>query len=238
MIVFNNLCLREVEVSFYQVARSWTIVFNIALSSIFLRLHTSNGALLCCAIVIAGYLFGLDGEQKNFAITTHTHDSYQFSSLGVGFGLLSSAFVALNAIATKKTLPKVDNNAWKLLMYNNINGVILMPACVLFFDEIPAVRSSAAWAMPAFWWTLALSGVFGFLIGFASYAQIKATSPLTHNVSGTAKACAQTVLSLLVWPHTMTSAAWAGTLMVIGGSAAYGWVRYKEMAGKQVNEKK
>eukprot|EP00168_Porphyra_purpurea_P015599 TRINITY_DN482_c0_g1_i11.p2 TRINITY_DN482_c0_g1~~TRINITY_DN482_c0_g1_i11.p2 ORF type:complete len:200 (-),score=78.84 TRINITY_DN482_c0_g1_i11:738-1316(-) len=29
MIVFNNLCLKYVEVSFYQVARSLTIVFNV-----------------------------------------------------------------------------------------------------------------------------------------------------------------------------------------------------------------
>jgi hypothetical protein len=29
MIVFNNLCLEYVEITFYQVARSLTIVFNI-----------------------------------------------------------------------------------------------------------------------------------------------------------------------------------------------------------------
>lgn len=35
MITFNNLCLKNVKVSFYLVARSLTIVFNVVLSLIF-----------------------------------------------------------------------------------------------------------------------------------------------------------------------------------------------------------
>merc|ERR1712233_297463 len=37
MIVFNNLCLKYVEVSFYQVARSMTIVMNIVFTYFLLR---------------------------------------------------------------------------------------------------------------------------------------------------------------------------------------------------------
>ncbi len=37
MVTFNNLCLKHVEVSFYNVARSLTIVFNVLLSFTILR---------------------------------------------------------------------------------------------------------------------------------------------------------------------------------------------------------
>jgi GDP-fucose transporter C1 len=42
-----------------------------------------------------------------------------------------------------------------------------------------------------FWFGMTLSGVMGFAIGLVTVMQVKATSPLTHNISGTAKAAVQ-----------------------------------------------
>merc|ERR1712130_17365 len=104
MIVFNNLCLKYVEVSFYQVARSMTIVFNIVFTYFLLRKKTNRNVLICCFFIIVGYLMGCDGEVR-------------FDWLGVVFGLLSSIFVALNAIYVKKILPVpgIDDNSEKLM---------------------------------------------------------------------------------------------------------------------------
>ena len=49
----------------------------------------------------------------------------------------------------------------------------------------------------AFWLAMTVSGIMGFLIGLVTVMQVKATSPLTHNISGTAKASVQ-VKHLLV----------------------------------------
>lgn len=80
-----------------------------------------------------------------------------------------------------------------------------------------------------FWTMMTLSGVFGIAIGYVTGLQIKVTSPLTHNISGTAKACAQTVIA--VWHFaTPKSALWWGcNMMVLGGSAAYTYVKHEEM---------
>ena len=56
MITLNNLCLNWVEVSFYNVARSLTIVFNVVLSSLVLRSSSSRRTLCCLTIVIFGFL--------------------------------------------------------------------------------------------------------------------------------------------------------------------------------------
>merc|ERR1712087_182160 len=214
MIVFNNLCLKYVEVSFYQVARSMTIVLNICFTFLLLGKRTNRNSILCCVFVTIGYLMGCDGEAR-------------FEWLGVTFGLLSSVFVALNAIYVKKILPVVDDNSEKLMIYNNLNAVFLLPIfIVLFTDEVVEISvSQFAFIKPKFWGITLIAGIFGFLINFASYIQIKFTSPLTHNVSGTAKAAAQTVIALYIFQNPTTAQALIGCGVVIIASFAYSRVR-------------
>lgn len=81
---------------------------------------------------------------------------------------------------------------------------------------------------------MTLGGLLGFAIGYVTGLQIKFTSPLTHNVSGTAKACAQTVLAVLYYEETKSFLWWVSNMMVLGGSSAYTWVRGWEM--KKIEE--
>lgn len=104
MITFNNLCLKYVNVSFYLVARSLTIVFNVVLSYVLLHATTSLPVVVCCSIVIFGFYIGSEGELK-------------FSVMGTISGVMSSLFVSLNSIYTKKIIPAVDNNSWRLCFY-------------------------------------------------------------------------------------------------------------------------
>lgn len=76
MVIFNNLCLKYVEVTFYQIARSLTIVFNILLTYFVLGQSTSKPAVICCLVIVLGYVLGTHGEPS-------------FSLLGVIFGVLS-----------------------------------------------------------------------------------------------------------------------------------------------------
>jgi len=45
-----------------------------------------------------------------------------------------------------------------------------------------------------FWLAMTVTGIMGFAIGLVTVMQVKATTPLTHNISGTAKAAAQVYL--------------------------------------------
>ena len=73
------------------------------------------------------------------------------------------------------------------------------------------------------------SGLFGFAIGFITGLQIQFTSPLTHNISGTAKACAQTVIACLYFHEVKSILWWVSNVVVMGGSGAYTEVRRREM---------
>lgn len=221
MIVFNNLCLKYVEVSFYNVGRSLTTVCNVVLTYLLLGQTTSMMALLCCGVIVSGFILGVEEE-------------FDVSYLGVFFGLMASNFVALNSIYVKKALPVVENNEWKLTLYNNLNGCFVFLPVMLVSGEIGSVLSFPNFTSPYFWFMMTLSGVFGVMIAVVTMMQIKFTSPLTHNISGTAKACAQTVMAVGINDEVKTALWWIGNLCVIVGSALYTNVRHSEMKAAHV----
>ncbi|KAL7558108.1 hypothetical protein ACA910_020056 [Epithemia clementina (nom. ined.)] len=217
MITFNNLCLKWVEVSFYNVARSLTIVFNVAFSSIVLSQHTSTKTMGCLAIVILGFFIGSNGEVN-------------FSLKGTIAGVASSLFVSLNSIYTKKVLPAVDNDHWRLTYYNNVNACLMFLPLILVFEHQPVFVAlvSGQFLSTLFWGAMLVAGIFGFSIGIVTVLQIKATSPLTHNISGTAKAAVQSILAFYIWKNPPTFLGVLGIFTVLGGSLLYTLVKMGE----------
>ena len=51
----------------------------------------------------------------------------------------------------------------------------------------------------SFLFTMTVAGVLGFSMGYVTGYQIQITSPLTHNVSGTAKSYVQTLLAVIAY---------------------------------------
>jgi len=213
MLAFNNLCLAFVEVSYYQVARSLTIIFNIIFTYIILKSKTSVAAIMACAVVFFGFILGSYGE---------SHFSYS----GLFFGVCSSIFVALYGIFVKKKLQVVDNNEWRLLHYNTTLAIVLLFPIVFFSGEIEEIRSVYFIKNIGFWFIMIITGVTGFLINIATFLQIKFTTPLTSTISGTAKACTQTVLSVIIFRNPITFTNAVGIILVLGGSLVYSLVRY------------
>lgn len=226
MITFNNLCLKYLGVSFYNVGRSLTTVFNVICSFLILGQKTSCKAMLCCSIIICGFLLGVDQEGN----------SGKLSYLGILFGVLASLCVSLNAIFTKKVLPVVDSNIWRLQLYNNFNAVFLFLPLMGICGEVQVIHGFHMLKSMYFWGMMVLGGLFGIAIGYVTGLQIKVTSPLTHNVSGTAKACAQTILSVTVNHEIKTALWWFSNALVLGGSTAYTFVKHSEMKVEHNNK--
>lgn len=169
---------------------------------------------------MGGFLLGLKEEDKSLAGS--------ISVFGVFSGIAASLCVALYAIYTKKTLGVVGDNIWRLQYYNNLNAVVMLGA-LTFLTERTSLSRFKFWFSPQFWCLIFLAGMFGIAIGYVTSLQIKVTSPLTHNVSGTAKACAQTILACVVFSERKGVWWWLSNVMVLGGSSAYTYVRMQEM---------
>lgn len=222
MITFNNLCLKWVEVSFYNVARSLTIVFNVFFSRMLLGIPTSFKTILCLGVVIIGFLMGSHGELN-------------FSLLGTCAGVASSLFVSLNSIFTKKVLPVVEDNHWKLTFYNNVNASILFLPLIFVFEREIIMKAREQLTSSAFWSAMSVAGFFGFSIGIVTVLQIKATSPLSHNISGTAKAAIQSLMAFYLWGNQPTVMGVLGIFTVLGGSLLYTFVKMSENAQLRSN---
>ncbi|KAL6050420.1 GDP-fucose transporter 1-like isoform X1 [Balamuthia mandrillaris] len=220
MVATSNLTLQFSEVSFYQVVRSLTILFSIALTYVLLDKTTSLAAMRACLVVVVGFVLGVKGEVN-------------FNFLSVVFGTSSSFFVALYSIYVKKKSAVVNDNQWQLLMYNNVLAAVLLLPIVLMSGEASMLLHSKMFWQRDYWFTMIITGVFGFLINIATFLQIKYTSALTHNLSGTAKACVQTVLSIFIWRNPVSLMNAIGIFLVIIGSFWYSRVRYFEMLEQQ-----
>uniref|UniRef100_A0A8C4NM18 Solute carrier family 35 member C1 n=1 Tax=Eptatretus burgeri TaxID=7764 RepID=A0A8C4NM18_EPTBU len=223
MIAFNNLCLKSVGVAFYNVGRSLTTVFNVIMSYVLLGQTTSLRSLICCAIIIGGFWLGVDQESQ--------HNS--LSILGILYGVLASLCVSLNAIYMKKILPLVEGSIWRLTYYNNINASLLFVPAFLLAGESSALLTFNNFGHISFWVVMLASGCLGFSMSYVTGLQIKFTSPLTHNISGTAKACAQTVIAVSYFHEVKTLLWWTSNFFVLLGSSSYTWVRGMEMKRAQ-----
>jgi len=207
MIALNNLCLQYLGIAFYNVGRSLSTVFNVIFTYLFLHQKTSLKALLACAAIVFGFLLGVNQEGEAGTL----------SIIGVFFGIIASMCVALNAIFVKKYLPIIDNNEWKMTLYNNFNAALLFLPVMMLLGEFGELVKFSGLSDLKFWILMFISGLMGVAISIVTTLQIKFTSPLTHNVSGTAKACAQTVLAVFAYHEFKTLLWWVSNAMVLGG---------------------
>jgi GDP-fucose transporter C1 len=158
-----------------------------------------------------------------------SHGEINFSLKGTIAGICSSLFVSLNSIFTKKVLPAVDDNHWKLTFYNNVNACFLFIPLMMYYEGdiiMGAVNDQLVSA--AFWSAMMVAGFFGFSIGIVTVLQIKATSPLSHNISGTAKAAVQSMMAFYIWGNKPTVMGILGIFTVLGGSLLYTLVKMGE----------
>ncbi|XP_054743621.1 GDP-fucose transporter 1 [Anastrepha obliqua] len=219
MVATNNLCLKYVGVAFYYVGRSLTTVFNVVLTYVLLRQKTSFKAIICCVFVVFGFLLGVDQE----SITT------QFSLRGTIYGVLGSLILAWYSIQTKKALVHVHQEVLLLSYYNNVYSSLFFLPLILINGEVNTIVGYENLFAPWFISAMLIGGLCGFAIGFVTVLQIKVTSPLSHNISGTAKACAQTIIATQWYNDTKSALWWMSNLIVLLASAAYTRVKQLEM---------
>ncbi len=123
----------------------------------------------------------------------------------------------------------MESNPWKITLYSNLNAVFIFLPLIVLSGDLKTLMVGRAVRSMNFWFMLTLSGLLGVSISFATAAQIKYTSPLTHNVSATAKAAFQTALALMVYRNPITTLGGLSVFVVLVGSLCYTLVRRSEM---------
>lgn len=108
--------------------------------------------------------------------------------------------------------------------------IIIVPLIYMFKEHKTVIEFNFT---NKFLFLLCLSGFLSFFVGYATSLQIQHTSPLTHNISGTAKSCFQTILGVIYYNETKNLNWCLSNLLAIIGALFYSIVRNKEMNSKK-----
>lgn len=221
MVGLANICLKFVQVSTYQVARSLTILFTMGLSYAILGEIQRRRTIAACGVMVLGFIVGsLDTSTLSFG--------------GVLAGGFSSAFQALYNVAIKRTLVYVNNDPNLLLFYNVfLSSFLFLPVVFVAGEGKVFYQLILSPSQPGFyqqWGSLVLSGVLATLVNLTSYWCIKVTSPLTFNIVGFTKSVLQSVGGIAFLGDRTSAQSLLGIILSLLGSGWYSQIKVSEAA--------
>ncbi|KNB42531.1 GDP-fucose transporter [Blastocystis sp. subtype 4] len=126
MVTMSNLCLKYVEVSFYQISRSLGIPMIPLINFVMFGEKSSLRTVLSCLSIVVGYIAGVDGE-------------INFSLRGTLFGVGASAVGTFYTIYLKRYLSNVIDNRYLLTFYTNFNSCLILPFISILNGEVPII---------------------------------------------------------------------------------------------------
>ena len=223
----NTFCLQFSDAMMYQIARSLVLPITIGLTPLLLKESVSHRVLGCCAFILVGFVIGILGEKE-----------LKLSLKGIIFGILSSFSTAMHAIIIKQAFTKIEEkSSFDMLYYNNVlSALILLP--VLGFEARPIISAIKENGEPIKTLLIgtAAAGTVGLLVNFASFLQIKVTSPLTHTVASAARGVLQSIACYFALGEAINWQRGIGIGITLGGSVMYSLTKTyeKNRALKQI----
>ncbi|GBE77768.1 Uncharacterized transporter [Sparassis crispa] len=225
-LVFNILCLRGVEASFFQIARGLVLPLTIMVSSLHTRASPSLKVIAATLIVTVGFFLGVSPGSLASARQWHLQ-------LPIIYGVLSSLFIAVHTVLIKMSLPHAHNSTIQLAYWQNLGSALLLAPFILLLGEYGRVRElmhSPTWNGEVFVWGSIVTGVFGFLLCVAGLLSIKVTSPITHMFSSAARSVIQTLLGVWLFGDLLTANRATSILVIATGTVYYTWIKSVESA--------
>ncbi|KAF9074845.1 hypothetical protein BDP27DRAFT_1316064 [Rhodocollybia butyracea] len=223
-LVFNTLCLRGVEASYFQIARGLQLPLTILVSAIHTQSVPSAKTIAATVLVSIGFFVGVAPSSSLPLTATPT-------LITLFYGILSSLFIALHAVLIKSSLPHCENSTIQLAWWTNVGSAVFLIPFVIFNGELQLLRDKmveGSWNGTVFAWGCLVTGLFGFMLCVAGLLSIKVTSPVTHMFSSAARSVLQTLLGVMIFSDILTVNRVSSILVILGGTMYYTWVKSSE----------
>ncbi|KAH8110632.1 hypothetical protein DFH11DRAFT_1513995 [Phellopilus nigrolimitatus] len=242
-LVFNTLCLRDVEASFFQIARGMVIPLTILVSSVSTRTAPAGRVVTAAGIVTLGFLLGVSPPSLSalsFSLApaapgvSGARDPHAAPGLlSLVYGLLSALFIAFHSVLIKSSLPHCGGSTIQLAYWTNLgSAAFLAPFVVLTGEPFKVLAllgdSLQGWNFSVFVWGSLVTGVFGFLLCIAGLLSIKVTSPVTHMFSSAARSVIQTLLGVWLFGDLLTINRATSIMVILLGTMFYTWAKHVE----------
>ena len=139
----SNLCLKYVEVSFYQISRSLGIpmiplikFFLLDSSSFPATFFLAQNPLSAPFCPVSPLSLGISLSSLLSSYTAGVDGEINFSLRGTLFGVGASAVGTFYTIYLKRYLSNVVDNSWLLTFYTNFNSCLILPVLCLVFPVL------------------------------------------------------------------------------------------------------
>jgi len=225
-LVFNTLCLREVEATFFQIARGLVLPLTIAVTPARFHPRLATRITFAAGLVTMGFFVGVIPE-GNLPVSSIP------SSRSLVFGVFSSLSIAVHSVLVKSSLSYCNNSTIQLAYWTNAGSAVLLAPFVLLHGEpakIAELIATSEWKMNVFAVGSLVTGSFGFLLCVAGLLSIKITSPITHMFSSAARSVIQTLLGVWLFGDLLTTNRAISLGTILGGTMYYTWVKTTDQA--------
>jgi solute carrier family 35 (GDP-fucose transporter), member C1 len=193
-LVFNTLCLRNVDASFFQVrsclffrtsgrsflqiARGLLLPFTIAVAAAYTHHIPGRPSLFAAVVVTIGFFVGL--SPSSYFIST----SSLSNAVPAIYGCLSALLTAVHAVLMKPAHDIVGSNSViKLAYWGNLVIALALIPFIVFNGELEPLLKNHDRDWSVFIAGSAVTGLFGFFLSVAGLLSVKVTSPITHMFS-------------------------------------------------------
>eukprot|EP00250_Pteridium_aquilinum_P010350 c19323_g1_i1 orf=152-1225(-) len=168
---------------------------------------------LSLGIIFAGALVFVLTDRE-FALDAYTWAFAYLASMSIDF------------VYIKHIVMTIGLNTWGLVLYNNLEALLLFPVELLIMGEGMQLsketsKQSIDWFSFEVWLPVGLSCLFGLAISFFGFSCRKGISATGFTVLGVVNKLLTVVINLIVWDHHASLVGTIGLLTCIAGGILY-----------------
>lgn len=216
-ILFSNISLDYVSVSFHQIVRATIPAFTVVIMFFWLSKTYSRERLLSLAPICGGVALACYGD-------------IDFTVIGAFLTFMGSFLSALKGCVTNRILVgPMKLHTLDVLHY--LGPMSAFQLAVLAYLKGEVTEVAAFWEMNGsmgLFSLLILNGLFAFCTNVVSFLCNKHTSPVTMTVAGNVKLVCTILFGIIMFGTVVTPLNGIGLFISIAGACYYSYVEYFE----------
>ncbi|XP_059666941.1 GDP-mannose transporter GONST3-like [Cornus florida] len=165
---------------------------------------------------------------------------YQFTLMAYSWALAYLVSMSIDFVYIKHVVMTIGLNTWGLVLYNNLEALLLFPLELLIMGELKKIKheitDESDWHTFQVILPVGLSCLFGLAISFFGFSCRRAISATGFTVLGIVNKLLTVVINLIIWDKHSTFVGTIGLLIcMIGGFMYQQSTSNKPKAVKEVN---
>ncbi|KAI3471040.1 hypothetical protein Pfo_027703 [Paulownia fortunei] len=150
---------------------------------------------------------------------------YQFTLTAYSWALAYLVSMSIDFVYIKHVVMTIGLNTWGLVLYNNLEALLLFPVELLLMGELKKIEHEISdesdWYSFQVVLPVGLSCLFGLAISFFGFSCRRAISATGFTVLGIVNKLLTVVINLVIWDKHSTIVGTVGLLICMGGGIMY-----------------